>query len=66
MCGGIYINYQVLGSAVDKLFLPSLKFYSSSKMCTAMHTCLLLVLHVHGYIIKKGQCSFLPKDDKRL
>ena len=27
--------YELLGSAVDMLFLPSLKFYSSSKICTA-------------------------------
>ena len=26
---------ELLGSAVDMLFLPSLKFYSSSKMCSA-------------------------------
>ena len=27
--------YELLGSAVDKFFLPSLKFYSSSNICTA-------------------------------
>jgi hypothetical protein len=27
--------YELLGSAVDMVFLPSLKFYSSSNICTA-------------------------------
>ena len=49
--------YELLGSAVDMLFLPSFKIYSSSKKCTA--TCSWYYMYIYIWMYIPSVCTFL-------